>query len=297
VQDNGRLPFNIVLRRAMSARGLSLARVAERLAVAGTPLSISTLSSWQRGATTPKAGPSLRAVTQLEAILELPAGGLSSSLRPYADGLAPIPTRRGTDVFHAGRLRAGLDTTPDDLEMVRLDEHVTIRPHQLRATIQMTLRAKRTGVDRTVILVHPEVASNAVITAGPTCRLGAIRRHDPSGLVAAELRFATALTRGELYPVTYETVSPRAEQTGYLAASVRPGLASFSLTVEFDMDVVPTHVYQVWRQTADSPHKRIADLRLMDGRWAHVWLRDPPPGTHGVRWDSKSAGTERFDAP
>lgn len=138
----------------------------------------------------------------------------------------------------------------------------------------------------------PDIATNVEITAGPSCRLGSIRQHDPSGLVAAELVFATALTRGELYPVTYETVSPLAEQTGYVAALVRAGIASFSLTIEFDPSVVPMYVYRVWRKTADSPHKRIADLRLMDDRWVHIWLRDPPPGSHGVRWEPCVAGME-----
>jgi transcriptional regulator with XRE-family HTH domain len=282
---DGHLPFNIALRKAIDARGLSLARLADRLAVADAPLSPATLSNWQRGNAIPRSTTSLRAIAQLETILELPAGALTSTLTPFDDVTRQVPTRKGSAVFHVGRLRASLGTAADDLVVMRLDEYAVVRPDELWSETQMTVRAERTGVDRMAIVVHPDDATRADFEATRACRLGAVRRHNPSGLVAAELIFEDALTRGELYPVSYRTTSPLADEAGYVATLVQPELASYSLTVEFDTTSVPTHIYQVWRQTPDLPHKRIADLRLIANRWAHLWLQNPPPGTHGIRWN------------
>lgn len=284
MHDNGHLPFDIRLRRAIDARGLTLDRVAMRLADTGTPVSISTLSNWQRGKTAPTAA-SRRAVAQLEVILDLSTGDLASSLTPYGDVSREVPTRQGFGAFSAGRLRASFEAASDDVAIVRRDEYVVVRPHELRQEVHMTVRAERTGVDHTVIIVHPDVATGVEFTAGPACQLGATRQHDPAGLVAAELIFDAALTRGELYPVSYSTASPLGDDAGYIATWVHPGLASFSLTVEFDSAFPPASVYQIWRQTPDAPHKRLDDLRLIGNRWAHLWLHDPPPGTHGIRWE------------
>lgn len=284
MDDDDHLPFDIRLRRAIDARGLTLGRVAKRLADAGTPVSMSTLSNWQRGTAAPKTA-SRRAVAQLEVILELSSGALASSLTPYAEVSREVPTRQGFRAFSAGRLRASFGAASDDVAIVRRDEYVVVRPHELRQEMHMTVRAARAGVDHTVIIVHPDVGTGLEITAGAACRLGAIRRHEPSGLVAAELIFDAALTRGELYPLSYQIAGPLADGMGYIATWVHAGLASYSLTVEFDGAVPPASVYQIWRQTPDAPHKRLDDLRLIGNRWAHLWLHDPPPGTHGIRWE------------
>jgi len=42
----------------------------------------------------------------------------------------------------------------------------------------------------------------------------------------------------------------------------------------------------VWRTDPHSPHTRVADLRLIGGRFAHLWLTDPPVGFHGIRWET-----------
>jgi len=285
VRQDDQLPFDVALRRAVDARRLSLDRIAKRLRVAATPVSTATLSNWQRGKSTPKSSASWRAVAQLETVLELPAGALVASLTPYAGVSRQVPTRKGSNARSMEQLRASFGTASDDLVIVRHDEYAVVGPRELRREVRMTARAERTGVDRTVVILHPDVDTHVDFNAGSACRLGAIRRRDQSGLVAAELIFGASLIRGEFYPVSYWTSSPLTEATGYVVKLVQSGLASYSLTVEFDATAAPPYVYQVWRATADTPHKRLADLRLVGGRYAHIWLHNPPPGTHGIRWD------------
>lgn len=286
MHDNSRLPFDIVLRGAIDSRGLTLGRVAKRLANSGHPVSIATLSNWQRGTTTPRMPASAHAVAQLETILELPSGALTSSLTPNAGVSREVPTTRDATPFTVGRLRASLGVASDDLVVVRRDVYVVVSPHELQFEINMTVRAKRTGVDRWVLMAQPDVGIDDDVTAGPTCQMGATRRDESAGLVAAELLFETALTRGELYPVSYRLRSPRADNSGHVVTWVKAGLASYSLTVDFQTTPPPLSVYQIWRLTPEAPHKRLDDLRLIGGRWAHLWLHEPPPGSHGVRWDA-----------
>ncbi|KIF01860.1 hypothetical protein PL81_33240, partial [Streptomyces sp. RSD-27] len=74
--DLGRLlrggPFHLALRAALAARGLPLHRVQHRLAARGIKLGVTSLSYWQQGARRPRHRESLRAVSALEEILDLP---------------------------------------------------------------------------------------------------------------------------------------------------------------------------------------------------------------------------------
>lgn len=281
-----RAPFDVALRRAVAARGLTLDRLAERLAASGTPVSVSTLSNWQRGRTIPATPASHRAVGQLEQILGLEAGTLTNSLDPYRRSDRRLPTRPGLSQPAAMRLRAGFGLADPGLVTVRLDDDVMISPGRMEVETRITVRAERSGVDRFVAMEHPDAGEEPRIEVGPSCRLGDVRRDDAAGLFAVELLFDAPLTRGELYPVRYRaTTTWDSEGEGYHGTWLKPGLSYYGLNLEFDPALRPRQVYRVWRTSADVPHKRVADLRLIYGRLAHLWLTDPPAGFHGIRWD------------
>ena len=280
------MPFDVALRRAVAARGLTLDRLAERLATAGTPVSVSTLSNWQRGRTIPATPSSRRAVNELERILGLPPDALAATLAPYGSSDRRLPTPTGLTQPAVRRLRASFGLADPGVTTVRLGDEVWIGPGRLEAETRMTLRAERSGVDRYLAMEHPEAGSEPQIDVGPTCRLGEVRRDDEAGLLAIEMLFDAPLTRGELYPVSYKISRPVAAGGEYHGTWVRPGLAYYELSVDFDPEVRPAQVFRVWRTSAHSPHTRIGDLRLVYGRFAHLWLTDPPAGFHGIRWEA-----------
>jgi transcriptional regulator with XRE-family HTH domain len=284
------LPFDVTLRRAIDARGLSLDRIAKRLHSAGTPVSPATLSYWQRGRSIPITPSSRRAVEQLEAILELSSGALTSALAPNAGRSRRMATRQGLISAAAERLRASFGTTGSDTVTMLRDECAFVSPTEFREDVRLTIRATRAGVDRAVIVLHPDADDQPTVEAGPVCHLGGTRHDSDTGLLAVELTFDAPLTRGETYPVAYRVTSratdSRANHEGYAVAHTRPGLKAYSLTLDFDPTITPTHIYRVWREDADQPHKRLADLRLLEGRYAHLWVPDPLPGSHGIRWET-----------
>lgn len=84
--------FASVLRRALSDRGLTLTAVHARLADHGNPISIATLSYWRSGQRQPEAASSLSAVDDLERILGLDQGALSSLVgKTVRLGAQPAP--------------------------------------------------------------------------------------------------------------------------------------------------------------------------------------------------------------
>jgi transcriptional regulator with XRE-family HTH domain len=281
-----RAPFDVALRRAVAARGLTLDRLAERLAASGTPVSVSTLSNWQRGRTIPATPASRRAVVQLERVLGLTTGVLTGALDPYRAGDRRLPTRAGLSQPAAMRLRAGFGLADPGLVTVRLDDDVLLEPGRMEVETRITVRAERSGVDRFVAMEHPDAGSEPRIEVGPSCRLGDVRRDEAAGLYAVELLFDAPLTRGELYPVVYKaTTSRESTGDGYHGTWLKPGLSYYGVNVEFDPELRPSQVYRVWRTSANVPHKRVSDLRLIYGRLVHLWLTDPPAGFHGIRWE------------
>jgi transcriptional regulator with XRE-family HTH domain len=125
--------FSDALRAAIAARGLSLDRIQDRLARRGIRLSVATLSYWQSGQRRPERPVSLLALEHLEAVLELPAAGLSSLLGPprphgrrtHADRL-PSLVELWSAWPEARRLLAGVDSD-SDASLRRLSQHDRIQ--------------------------------------------------------------------------------------------------------------------------------------------------------------------------
>ena len=85
-------PFHVALRAAIRARGLALHRIQHRLAERGIRVGVTSLSYWQQGSRRPARPESIRAVTALEQVLELPRHALTRLL--HDEATAERPTAR-----------------------------------------------------------------------------------------------------------------------------------------------------------------------------------------------------------
>ncbi|GAA1979625.1 hypothetical protein [Kitasatospora viridis] len=275
-------PFHAALSRAICAKGLSLDRIRDRLAELGLPVAVSTLSNWQRGATRPHRPRSLAAVARLDAILGLPPGTLLGHLgEPGPRGRArPAPI--GTPRQAVSRLRAGLDQSDDpgfDVLAVRID--AAIRADGLRQEIRTTIRARRAGLDRRVVMCHTQSGAMARITAGRHCTAGRTAVDEEASLAAVELLFPP-LGKGETYCLEHRTETGAADD--YCGHWLFNAGAAFEATIRFAPEVPVARLHRIWRTDRSRPHKDLGQLRLLDNRVAHLLVADTAPGFHGVRW-------------
>jgi len=276
-------PFHTALGRAITARGLSLDRLRDRLAALGLQVSVSTLSNWQRGVSRPRRPESLRAVAELETVLGLPAGSLSGLLAEPAHRGARRPALvPGTPAAPATRLRAGLDATAEDgLAVLSVQDDVTVTGDGWESRARIVVRARRPQVARHVVLYHVGASTLPEIRPGRDCALGRVRTDPGAGLVAAELLFGP-LGRGETLALEYTASSPEPEL--HHGRWFRRAGQSYELTVRFTPTAAARRAYRVWRLDSLAPHKDVAPLRLVAGRLAHLVDFDLSPGFHGIRW-------------
>ncbi|MFI8361085.1 hypothetical protein ACIGD1_13075 [Streptomyces sp. NPDC085612] len=292
-------PFHLALRAALAARGLPLHRVQHRLAAQGIKVGVTSLSYWQRGARRPHHPESLRAVTALERILELPDGSLVRLLadpRP-AGGSARRPAGRsyrallgvGGTVEH---LLDGMDLPPDGgLHSVGHHERVRIGAAgelQTRES-QQIVRAHRDGVDRYLAVHQGDPGcdvSRVRVTAYENCRTGRVRCHPEAGIVVAELLFDARLRRGDTYVFGYGVEDGTGPRSGEYVRGFSYAGGQYMLQVRFDEAALPVRCRRFARSGPQSPHTGVADL-TPSGRHRAVHLVDQSVrrGILGIAWD------------
>lgn len=170
------------MRAAITASGLPLDRIRYRLKLRDVSVSVPTLSNWQSGRRRPERPESLRALAELENVLDLPPAALRSLLGP--------PRPRGRAAGPRG----------SDSRLIRLSHHDTVR---VTATSQVTevrqvLKARAHGPDRWIVVWD---SSPATIVPLRHCRLG--RYASDSGVTVAELLFDKPLATGETTIIEY----------------------------------------------------------------------------------------------
>ncbi|BFO20561.1 hypothetical protein SHKM778_69490 [Streptomyces sp. KM77-8] len=208
-------PFHVALRAAIAARGLPLQRVQHHLSRHGVKVGVTSLSYWQQGARRPQRPESLRAVRALEEILQLPEESL---IRLLAE-----PDEQPADRRSAGRSYRSLVEasgvrerllaefgTPRDGGLHTLGQHERIRIGTRRELAEREshhiVRAYRDGVDRYVAVHHGDpgaIPERMTVRALENCRIGRVRRHRDSGVLAAELLFDTRLRAGDTFLFRY----------------------------------------------------------------------------------------------
>ncbi|MFE2327197.1 hypothetical protein ACFXD5_25300 [Streptomyces sp. NPDC059385] len=291
-------PFHLALRAALAARGLPLHRVQHRLAARGIKVGVTSLSYWQQGARRPRHPESLRAVTALEQILELPDGSLVRLLT--APEPAPGPTRPAARSYRAllgmgGAVERMLDAMelPSDGGLHSLGHHERVRigpAGELRARdSQQIVRAHRDGVDRYLAIHHGDPGcdvSRMRVTAYENCRTGRVRRHSEAGLLVAELLFDARLRRGDTYVFGYGIEDGTGARSDEYVRGFSYAGGQYMLQVRFDEAALPVRCRRFTRSGPASPRTALTDL-TPNGRHRAVHLIEQSVrrGLLGIAWD------------
>ncbi len=289
-------PFPEALRAAISARGLSLDRIQDRLRRRGSTVSSATLSSWQSGRNRPERPSSLAALTALEDVLRLPQGALAALLGP------PRPRGRWLPAASARPNLADVWPSWDDvtgaLRMVdtRWDSSLTRLSCQARLELdengkerskwsRQLLRADCDGPDRWVTVYRlGRPGPPPLVRAAAPFRTGRVIEVPESGLVVAELLFERPLSRGETIIVEYnlEHRSPQPCST-HIESTLHVPVREYVLEVQFDPARLPATCHSYRTADLDArPQERL--LRLDSTGSVHAVALTAGPCRFGIRW-------------
>ncbi|MBY8848551.1 hypothetical protein [Saccharothrix longispora] len=291
-------PFATALRAAITARGLGLDRIQERLRHRGTTISVAALSYWQSGRRRPERRGSLVAVRHLEEVLDVPPGSLTALLgAPRARGRTKRPFHGPSlEEMWPARARLGpllsrVDTDTDEA-LTRISLHVQVEvaaDRGLRTVrTRQVLRANRDGVDRW-LTVQDTTENGPAPSIVPlrSCRLGRVARDERTGVVAAELLFDRPLARGETIVVEHGTDMvgppyPRGDDT--YCRKFRAPIHDYVVEVRFDPAELPVscHHYTMTPAHQDPEHHRRMPV-TPDG-YTHAVALGFGPGTFCVGW-------------
>jgi hypothetical protein len=279
--------FADVLRTAIEVRGLGLERIRDRLDAHGISLSVATLSYWQSGRSQPGRKQSMAALPHLEELLALDEGSLQRALTPPRDRGRRGPVVELDKVWPEPpqtRVLRSLDTTWDaELERISLHDVVTVGADRTQASLQVrqVLRARCDGPDRRVVMhcLEDPGAGQPEIHALRGCRLGAVSRDVPSGIVGGELVFLEPLRRGQTVVFDYELLShaPRPLEVRH-TRRLRLPMRQYLLEVRFDPRALPTAAFHV--QDGQDCQR----LELDAEHSVHVVDADSTAGITGIRW-------------
>jgi hypothetical protein len=275
---------------ALAQRGVSLAWLHERLVERGRPVSSAALSYWRSGRSQPERGTSRDALVEIEHLLHVPPGTLTSLLGPSRRP-GPRPGERGTRELladHPGVLSAltalGFVGLYDELTehlrhvVVDVDADGRVVGFQLRAA----MRARIDGARRTPNLLTTDdggAPPRFVPVAG--CRVGRTSLEPDTRVFATELLLERPLAKDEigLYELRVEFPEPSPDLCYHHFAARR--MAELLVWVRFDAARLPRHVE---RLTRTEEGEQVEVVGLGGGRTAHALARGFGPGMLGLRW-------------
>ena len=292
--DSPATGFAGVLGRAIQARGLSLDRIRARLASAGVPVSIATLSYWQSGRSFPTRASSYLTLVELERILNLEPGDLTG-LTHTSDGR----TRR--ELFEWQRVLPSRDIAEQiiadlgiamegQLTRITAFDTVTVGPDRAQSTqmTRMVRRAERTGVRNFALVVEQDGPSDEPPVIEPLfgCSLGEVVSVPERLLTVAEMVLPRPLQRGELH-FTEHLVSwpPIPVPSDRVERSCPEPMKGLAIGVQFHPDALPTRVEARVRATIDDePGYAATPVVLTPAGEAQFIRTDVKPGIFGLYW-------------
>jgi hypothetical protein len=282
--------FPDAFAEALRRRGVTLAWLHERLVECGSPVSTTALSYWRSGRSQPERGTSLDALTEIERLLRVTSGHLTSLLGPSRRP-GPRPGERSMQELFAetpGVVPAlaalGFEGLYD--ELVEQLRHITVdvdangqaRSMEVRAIMQ----ARHAGARRTPLIVTLDdlsLAPTFIPVAG--CSIGRSFIDPETGVFAAELLVDPTLAKDEtcLYELAIELAQPSDDDWIDHYAARR--LGELLIWVRFDESRVPSRVERyVQTEYVDETE----DISLGGGSSVHALARGFGPGMLGIRW-------------
>lgn len=290
-------PFELAIKLALRARGLSLERLEHHLAERGLKVSASSLSNWQTGRSRPERSESIRVLNGLEQLFDLPPNSFVRLLGPQRPrgrwmGHVPGSVRYGALFDDHARLSAlsAEVKVADDRRCLALSvqDRVTLRPdRRFRAVhVQQVITALVGGVDGCLVFYHAEDGPLPEIVAREGCRLGRARTDRHAGIAIAELLFDCDLDRDDIYLVDYEfRFGPAEPPSDYYYRAFRNPCRQYLLQVRFAPVAQPVRCFGFSSPRVGVAMTDTGSLACHRGRPAHLLVTDHPPGIVGIRWE------------
>jgi hypothetical protein len=282
-------PFHVVLRTAIHDRGLTLDRLHRRLVELGAPVSVATLSNWQRGLSRPDSPRSAQAVGALESVLGLTAGTLSALVGARRARGPRRPSDHDTSLWAFDQVRAEIDAPADiPCDSIAIREELVLGPArgQWELRVQASIRARENHLDRWVYYYEVEEGALPEVRCGPLLRLGRVATDEQLRTIAAEFLLSRSLARGETYPIDIVLTCARDGVEPTLHGRwLTWGCGTLAITVRFTGRRRPLAAYQISQLDQTVPMSDVAELPVVAGTAAHLCLRDVEPGFHGIRWE------------
>lgn len=302
--------FADVLRTAIAARGLTLARIRARLAENGATVSVATLSHWQSGRSLPGRRISADVLSLLDRILELPPDTLAQAVTATEDRRrAALEVRHSvTDIaYHGAVVQEIYDrlSLPWEDGFTRLTVHDRVWLDETGArdkqSATLTLRADRDGVDRFSVFQVDLGGQRPLGTyhALSGCRLGRTVLDEEHRISFAEFLLPAPLSRGDVAAVSHgQRHAPGGEAATTHGRIHRTAFRDFALEVRFHPGRVAAVAEQFY-EPADSPRITSPAIHeeadtygrrpIVDGV-AQAYISQRGPGISGLRWRWADAG-------
>ncbi|MCS0603386.1 helix-turn-helix domain-containing protein [Streptomyces sp. LP11] len=290
--------FGEAFREALKASGLSLQRLHHHLGERGVAVSPVTLSHWQRGRSQPERHESLRAVAELETILDVPRGALQSLLahrRPRGRAVtgtsemseawsrilspgAPLERALGADAYRFNEHLVTLSVQ----ETVRVDAQGCIA----RYTVSHVVRATHDGVRHLTAHHNLDDLETPSVQVNVHCgRLETLRFRQEFGSAVFDIGFGRVLRRGETAIVDYTLdVGPRWKPSTHHERTLPVPVRQYLLHIFFHPRRLPSAVYGYYRDASGAERQDLRPLALDASHSVHVLPAKCGAGIHGIAW-------------
>ncbi len=291
-------PFPLALRAVIADRGLTLEVISRRLRARGMPVSLASLSHWQRGLHLPRPAVWDRLCPALDDLLELAPGTvrmlLEKARTPVDSHAALLSTAESAYVLVRDVIGAGEDTFWPPVS-VRQDAVVSSTGWLTSVGVSNLRRANADNVSR-VCLIYVALDGRAPEQwLSTTQRVGQVATDEREGSSAVELLLDSPVSRDELVrvdstvtwsdgPTEFSSAEPQRTVGHCLGDSCR----DFSITVQFEAGYSPTRVWLCWSPTPFG-QQDLVELRTVEVAGhgvAQATVLEPRPGTYSMHWTS-----------
>lgn len=282
--------FASTLRSLIATRGMSLEAIRAQLFHRGCSVSVTTLSYWQSGRSRPERTQSRRALTELEAVLNVPEGFLHARLLAVPPQPAWItelageefPPPRDAVLEIMTRLGLRLD---DGLQRISLDDSAEVRADRTAGlhVVRQVLRATRDGIDRFATWYTPdEPGAIPYVQARVNCRLGRVYELRDISTVAAEMLLDHPLREGETITTEHAMESML---LGVPQTQLGRGLASPAERITIEARFHPTAFPATARAKFQDPEGHVTWTPLRTPTTVlRLDVEDPQPGVYALTW-------------
>lgn len=298
--------FSEVFRAAVAESGKTLAQIVDELAANGSTISQASLSYWQSGRSVPRRQSSVRTLTLLEGILDLPRGTLLEAASDGSTGAFTLASEAAATFENTSRgmiVPDASNAVPGDEDASLIDWSNEVERKAMRVNITLSdggrvMEVKSlcivalTGIKAPVFHVGniwsegdplPELTE---IVGG---KVGRTFVHEDEHYVLREIRLPSGFATGELRQVGWTVRRESSERLNRTPHRwfAQP-LGAYALTFDFGA-TVPRFVewVQVQNVTENGFTKRVETSRELPvaGGIARLALEDVHDCTAYVRWE------------